>query len=127
MPIEQLDAHLQLGLELGPMLRIDRGQVLLPDVQPSQERQRDDSPSGMNRQQPEHHPDVAVDMRRTRRPRSRVVMDSGPLDERPIALRRRVVECQGELARPATKGLTTAQTRRAAMSLAFLPAAATVV
>ena len=79
------------------MLRIDRGQVLHSDVHPRQKRQRDDSPQGMDRQEPEHHPDVAVNMWRSRRARSRVVMDAGSLDERPVALSRRVVECQGEL------------------------------
>ena len=68
------------------MLRVDAGQVLGPDVQPGQQRQGDDSPGGVDRQQPEHHPDVAVDVRRAGRAGGRVVMDAGPLDVRPVAV-----------------------------------------
>src|SRR5271157_3688799 len=50
----------------------------------------------MTGQQPEHHPDVAVDMRRASWAGSRVVMDAGSLDVGPITLSRRVVERQGE-------------------------------
>ena len=72
------------------------GRSLLADVQPGQQRQGDDAPGGMDGQQPEHDPDVAVDVRRAGRAGGRVVMDAGPLDVGPVPLRRRVVEGQGE-------------------------------
>src|SRR5262249_29725991 len=72
------------------------GQVLGSYIHPGQEWKRDDTPGRMNRQQPQDYPNVAVDMRRPRRTWSRVVMDSRSVDERPIALSRRVVDRQGE-------------------------------
>jgi hypothetical protein len=46
----QFDRHLQLGLKLGPMLRLDAGQILGSDVHPGQEWKRDDAPGGMDGQ-----------------------------------------------------------------------------
>ena len=73
------------------MLWVDARQILGPHVQTGQQRQSDDSPCRMDRQEPEHHPDVAVDMRRASRAGGRVVMDASPLHGGPIPLCRRVV------------------------------------
>ena len=54
-------------------------------------------------------------------------MDAGSLDERPVARVGVSSSARVSFGRSATRGLTTSQTRRAAISLAFLPAAATVV
>ena len=90
------DSHLQFSLEVGPLPRVDRGQVLGSNVHPSQKRQRDDSPHGMDRQESEYYTDVAVNMWRSRRAGSQVVMNAGSLDERPVQASRCVVNCHGE-------------------------------
>ena len=43
----------------------------------------------MDRQEPEHYPDVTVNMWPTRRSGSWIVMNASSLDERPVALSRR--------------------------------------
>ena len=122
-------AMLQLGLELGPMLAGRCGQVLRRTYSRANSGRAIDCPTtGWTDQEPEHDQDVAVDMWRAGRAGGRVVMDAGSLDERPVPLRRRVVERQGEPRPVGDQGLDyLADQDGRRSSLAFLPAAATVV
>ncbi len=91
-PPQQFDGQFQLGAERRPLLRVDARQVLLADVEPGQQRQGDDSPCRVGDEQGQDDEDVPVDVRRTGRAGSRVVMDAGPLDVRPVPLRPGVVQ-----------------------------------
>jgi hypothetical protein len=81
----------------------------------------------MDSQQPQHDPDVAVDVRRAGRAGGRVVMDAGPLDVGPVPRRRRVVQRQGEPLLVGDQRLDRIVENRAETLSACLPAAATVV
>ena len=87
------------------MLGVDPVQILGPDVHPGQKWQGDDAPGGMNRQQPEHDADMAVDVGRAGWAGGRVVMDAGPLHVGPVTLGRRVVDRQGDPRQVGDQGL----------------------
>jgi hypothetical protein len=93
-PLHQVDGHLQLGGEGRAVLGVEAGQILPAEIEPCQQRQGDHAPGGVGDQGREDHPDVAVDERAAGGPRGRVVVNAGPLDLRPGARRRRVI--QGE-------------------------------
>ena len=78
------------------MLRVDARQVLLADVEPGQQRQGDDPPRRVGHEQGQDDEDVAVDVGRSGRAGGRVVMHAGPLDVRPVSLRRGVVQGEGQ-------------------------------
>ena len=127
-PSEQLDGQLQLGAEFaGRCFGSIARQVLLADVEPGQQRQGDRAPGLVIDEQAEDHEDVAVDVRRAGRSGSRVVMDAGTLDLRPVSLRRGVVQGEGEPTGPLEQGSITSRTSPVAMLSAFLPAAATAM
>ena len=112
------------------MLRVDGRQVLLADVEPGQQRQGDRAPRLVGDEQPEddeERKNMAIDVSRARRAGGRVVMHAGPLDVRPVPLRRRVVQGEGQPRGPQSNGKTISIRRRRAMLSAFLPAAATAM
>ena len=79
-------------------------------------------------QQPEDDEDVAVDVGRAGRAGGRVVVDAGPLDVRPVPLRRRVVQGERQPLGPAQQRLDHPVSRESRRCVsAFLPAAATAV
>src|ERR1019366_8038780 len=81
-PTEQLDGQFELGPERRSVLRVDAGQILLADVEPGQQGQRDGAPRLVRGAQPEDDKDMAVDVCRTGWARGRVVVDACALDVR---------------------------------------------
>ena len=78
------------------MLGFDVRQILLPDVEPCQEWQRDRVPCFVLDEQPEDDRDVPVNVRRTGWARGWVVVNAGSLDMRPVPLRGSVVQREGQ-------------------------------
>ena len=78
--------------KLGAALGIDARQILLPHIEPSQERQRDHAPRLVLDEKREDNKNMSINIRRTGRPGSRIVVDAGTLNVRTIARRRRVVQ-----------------------------------
>src|SRR5207253_8165045 len=84
------------GAEDDPVTRRQLADVLATDVQPGTQRQTDGTPPGVAYQPGQRHPDMAVEELLVGRTRRRVVVDPGPLDLRPRAWRRRVVQAEQE-------------------------------
>src|SRR5512135_209631 len=73
-------------------------EVLLPDVEPPQQRQADGAAALMANDPVEDDPAVAVEELRSRRSGRRVMVDPRPLDLGTIPLRRRIVDGQEQSA-----------------------------
>jgi hypothetical protein len=86
--------RLQLGVELGPAVGIDRGQVGAADVQIAQQRQGQGVALGMADDPVERDPDVPVDVALVGRPGRGMVMQAGAFDVGAVALGRRVVDAE---------------------------------
>ena len=105
-PRDQLARHRQLGSEghfaqEGQVLGLD---VLVADIQKRQQRQTDGSPHGMPHHPRQRDPHMAVEERRARRSRRRVVVNARALDFRPVAFARRVVDGQQDAALRSLEG-----------------------
>ena len=80
-----------------------------------------DAPGRVGDQEPEDDEDVAVDERRAGRAGGRVVVDAGPLDVRPVPLRRRVVQGERQPLGPAHQRLDHRQHEVGGDRLGLLP------
>jgi hypothetical protein len=93
-PLQQTHGQFALGLK-GPFPLLGQlGDVLLADVQHRPQRQGDAVPQRMSDHPGQGDPDVAIDELGVGRPGRGIVMDTCPLDLRPVALGGRVVQGQ---------------------------------
>jgi hypothetical protein len=109
------------------VLRVDARQVLLPDVQPVQQRQGDDAPCRVGDEEAEDDEDVTVDLGRAGRAGGRGVMHAGTSTCGPYRFVGVSSMAGSSLVAPLSSNRTTSVRRRRAIRSTFLPAAATAM